>query len=254
MFKSGRVTLRELLRLALDIYRHCFKYIALIGLGIYVPVNIVYVVLAARFDIGEISAILAGTADMSGMYRYVTVGMIIEVAVMPLETAALTYLTRQRLDKAEVSTEGVLDASFGNWRRLFITALCYAMLVIPGSILIIPALMFGVSFLFYANIIAVSETSGIMALRQSANLVRGRWWRTLSVLVFINIGLLCVQSLISVILGPAFDYVSGISLAAQALSVIGSVIADTLGMFFKIILALYFFDLYYASTTSEVPV
>lgn len=251
-FKSRRITPRELIQLALGIYKQCFKYIFIIGLGIYIPTSVV-LMMAPMPDMTAIYT----TGDASSAYGYLFVSLALIVAVLPLETAAITYFTRQKLDNAECSLEGALDASLGNWWKLFASALIYVGLVGLCSFLLIPAIIFGISFCFYSNIVVVEGLSGFAALQRSAQIVKRRWWRTLGTLLAIGIIEFFLQNLASLAIEVLFAAVFDMQniVLAIVLNIAGSLAVNILGVVFRIITALYFFNLYYTAErpATEVP-
>jgi len=245
------VDVGTLIQLAFDIYGKYFKYIVIIGLGIYIPVGVVNELLLPEGSLLE----LPQSPDISALLRILFgLGMVM-VAVLPLETAALTYFVWQKLKGEDVVPEGIMDATFGNWHKLFVTALIYYSVVCFAMILIFPAVIIGVWAHFGENIVVTEKKSGIAALRKSAAIVKGHWWRTAFILFMLWFASLVLKTMISV--GVVFVLIfvellfGSMSLVAQVVVILASAVAETICMLFKLIGALYFFNLYYIAERME---
>jgi hypothetical protein len=248
-FKHGLVDVVTLGLLSFDIYRKNFKYIVLVGLGIYIPINLVLAVMWSRIDL--ITALEVG--DMSSLFWLLLVTGMIALVVLPLETAALTYFVKQHLNDSEVSQEGVMDATFGNWGRLFFTEAIFFSIVFLGMILILPAIIFGVMACFCLNLVVIENVSGFPAIMRSTAIVRHRWWRTLVVLLMILVSettlkfvliilIDIIKAIIGMLLGPE-------NIVLQATTLVISAMIDTACMIIKMFGVLYFFNLYYTCFT-----
>ena len=230
-----------LIQLALEIYRKNVKYIMLIGFGIYIPVGFVIELMSTRIDL--LSVIQTGYSPVFLPLFFVT-GTIM-IAILPLETAALTYFTGKKLNdnEDEISPEGIMDAMFGNWSRLFVTALIYYSILFLGIIIIIPAIIFWVIAGFCLNIVVVDRISGVAAIHKSAVIVKYRWWRTFIVLLIIWLAETVFSTLTGLfvaVIGMNFEL-----MLQQAFVIIASAMINTVCMMFKLFGVLYFFNLYY---------
>jgi hypothetical protein len=188
----------------------------------------------------------AGLGELTAPYRArlsvseETISLLIYVLVtFPVVTAA--------------QTRTVLDAAAGRrpspWRSiaeaadlfptLLVGVVAYVAAVLVGSVLIVPAIYFAVSFYFFIPAVVADRRRGLGALRRSSELVSGGWWR-----VF-GIGLVyaLIISLLTGPLGSGFDELARAA-DAEALFVVGTMVVQVVTLSFVSVGAtLVFFDL-----------
>ncbi|MCL2699436.1 MAG: hypothetical protein FWE68_03910 [Defluviitaleaceae bacterium] len=258
-YKSGMVGPDALAGPAIKIFEKHFKYIVLIGLGIYLPVGLVMELLAGQFNFFAVYQ----TRNFSGFFPPLAMLALVTAAVLSLETAALTYFARQKLNDEDATPLGIMEAAFGNWSKLFITALIYLVIVSLGLMLIVPGIIFGVFARFCLNIVVVENVSGAEALRRSAAIVKGRWLRTACVLALLWLIELIPKTIIAIGLSTVWIFLEALTgtqgAASEAItagnpgilfhgfSIFASAIAEVICILFRLAGALYFFNLYYTS-------
>ena len=269
-FKSELVDPGALVLLAIDIFGKHYKYLILIGLGIYIPVELVLRLMASRVNLIE----LIQTGDISAVFGAIAASGIIALAILPLETAALTYFAGKKVNGGEAAPEGVMDATFGNWYKLFVTSFIYfsigifSMILITsvilggiaesmafGLIIIIPAILFGEMAKFCQSLVVAGNVTGLMAIRKSFTIIKRRLQRTVILWLLIWFTEMLFKQLagsfISVISGFFGQILAPDSMALQILVILLAALANTACMLFGLVRALYFFNLYYIYT--EAP-
>jgi len=100
-------------------------------------------------------------------------------------TIAMTKNLRQLVEKNEELNikENFSQTGKYLWPVIWVSFLML-LTVIGGFILfMVPALIFAVWFAYYFYTVIFEEKNGIAALKSSRNLVMGRWWRTLWLLI-----------------------------------------------------------------------
>jgi len=269
-FKSEMVDTGALAKLALDIFGKHFKYFILIGLGIHIPVGLVLELMTSRID----WSMLIQTGDISSMMGIIVTSGVIALAILPLETAALTYFAGKELVGDEASAEGIMDATFGNWYKLFVTSFIYFSIgitglfiiisvifrgslgnILLGFVIIIPAIIFGKLANFCQSLVVADNLFGFAAIRKSIKIVKRRWRRTLIIWVFIWLTEMILKTVvggfISVLERVVILLLGSQSVFLQIIAVLTSAITDTACMLFGLFGALYFFNLYYTYNTEE---
>lgn len=269
-FKSEMVDPGALAQLAFDIFGKYFKYLVLIGMGIYIPVGLALELLSSRIDLFE----LIQTGDVSSAVGIIIVSGIITLAILPLETAALTYFAEKKLGDGEVSPEGIMDATFGNWYKLFITMFLYFSIGIFGFfiiisvlfggnlgndvfgfVIVIPAILFSKLAGFCQSLVVAGNVSGFAAIKKSIKIIRRHWRRTLILWFLVWLIEMVLKTAVGVfvsVLGKAVSLIPGLqSMALQIMAVLVSAMTDTACMLFGLFCALYFFNLYYTYTIEE---
>jgi hypothetical protein len=160
----------------------------------------------------------------------------LSILVIPLVTAMQVVIV-QRLARGDEPTVG--DALRGASRRFPAAVgavLLYAAAVAIGMVLlIVPGVWVLVRCAFAAQAAVVDELSPVGALRRSAGLVKGRWWRTFGLLLASGLLFALLGSLVTAILSAVENgaiYVAG-------LIVVEAVVLSLTGIFGTLL----FFDL-----------
>ena len=160
--------------------------------------------------------------------------------VAPLVTATHVIVV-QSLARGEAPTVGrTLRAALAAAPPLVIAAVLYAVGTIAGSLLfLVPGVWFAIRCFFAPHAVLVEGRGGVEALRRSAALVRGRWWRTF--------GWLLAGGVLAGLLALAVAFVLAIPAAltgSGALLIVATVVASALGYAYTALVGtLLFFDL-----------
>jgi len=82
-----------------------------------------------------------------------------------------------------------------------------------------------------AQVVVLEDISGVQGLRRSARLVRGNWWRTASLLLFVTVVALLLGPLLGTVLlfitSASFDFVNLVSSVVYAIVLPYAAIAGT---------------------------
>jgi hypothetical protein len=132
------------------------------------------------------------------------------------------------------------------WPWMLLTLIVYSLVVALGMLVIVPGVILAVSLMFAEYGVVLEGLKPIAALNASHNLVWGRWWRTLGLLLLITIPPLLLITILSASLGIDFGSVDnpvvrGRDLFKQA--VLEMVFFAFCGPFFYSIMYLYYHDL-----------
>jgi len=188
----------------------------------------------------------AGLDELTSPYRArpsvreETISLLIYLLVtFPVVTAAQTRIVLEAAADRRPSPWRAIAEAADLFRTLLLAVIAYVLAVLVGSILIIPAIYFAVSFYLFIPAVVADRRRGLDALRRSAELVRGRWWRVL------GIGLVyaVIITLLTGPLGSGFDELARAA-NAEVLFVVGTMVVQTVTLSFVSVGAtLVFFDL-----------
>lgn len=223
----------ELLARTAAFYRRHFRLAVLVTLPI---VAFVDVVIGA--GLGELTASVHKQLPIDDFY----IGIAAELFVtVPLVFASLARAVV--IDQAGVEpplARRVLQEGFDLFLPVLVIVIVVAVGVAAGlSIFVIPGLYVFVSWYFALQAVAVDGRRGFAAIRTSAELVRGHWWRSLGVGIFYFLVLLFVSVV-------PLDLFSSLAAAANsyALVVLGTAVLDSLALpFLAIGSTLYYLEL-----------
>jgi hypothetical protein len=105
--------------------------------------------------------------------------------ILPLVTASATLVVRGLGQGEAPTTAGAaLRAGLGAFPRVLAAVLTYVVIVFAGFLLlVVPGIWLGVRCYFAAQAAALEGLGPAAALRRSADVVKGQWWRTAACLV-----------------------------------------------------------------------
>ncbi len=160
--------------------------------------------------------------------------------VTPLVTATHVVAVQDLARGAAPAVGRSLRVLLGAAPPLLVAAVLYALGTILGSfLLLLPAVWFAIRCFFAPHAVLVEGRGGTDALRRSAALVRGCWWRTF--------GSLLAGGVLAALLAVAVALVLGIPAAlteSGALLVAATILASALGYAYTALVGvLLFFDL-----------
>ena len=96
----------------------------------------------------------------------------------PVGTIAVAKLAKQFLMKEELSAKKAMAEAIQLQPSIIVAGLIYGVLVVLGSMLVIPGIYLAIAWCLYLYAIGLCEYGGWQALCRSRALVKGRWWKT----------------------------------------------------------------------------
>ncbi len=233
--KGENLKLSELFKLAVTVYKKYFGYFAVITAFIYVPFCIILELFPK--DLFLIENLAAQNIESLGLMPYGFIG--VYFLFIPLETAAITIVSKHAVEGKELKYTDVLDNTLLKWFKLCVTSGLLVLILGVSAILIVLPMFLYVSFQFYANIVAITDKWGFSALRESHKLVKGKWLKT-----FLYVTLILIVSFIaSFMLNLIYALTIGNVIAISR--IVFSVVIEMLLVFFKVVVSLYFLNLFY---------
>lgn len=223
---------RALLRDSFHVYiRHFWTFLALAAL-VVVPAEVVVggvglEQLTSDYDASPGWAATAAPAAVS----YLVVG--------PLVTAICVHALRS---VAEGGSPGAREAAvngFESFTPIFFAVLVAAAGILLGALLILPGIYLFVRWYFVPQAVVLEGARGVGALRASGRLVEGSWWRTLGLVILVNVAAL----LIALVVGAPFT--AGAEASDRAVwALVGQIVANVVTQPFAALFStLLYYDL-----------
>jgi hypothetical protein len=161
------------------------------------------------------------------------------LVVAPLITAICVYaLQSLSAGGTPVAREAIVKG-FESFTPIFFAVLLAALGILLGAVLIIPGVYLFVRWYFVPQAVVLEGARGAAALRASGRLVEGSWWRTLGLILLVNVAAL----LVSVVLAAPFTAAADSSdraLWALAGQIVASSVTQPFGALYATLL---YFDL-----------
>ncbi|MBA3261253.1 MAG: glycerophosphoryl diester phosphodiesterase membrane domain-containing protein [Thermoleophilaceae bacterium] len=122
------------------------------------------------------------------------------LVVAPLITAICVYALQSVAAGGSPRAREALVKGFESFTPIFFAVLLAALGILVGAVLILPGVYLFVRWYFVPQAVVLEGAHGADALRASGRLVEGSWWRTLGLIVLVNVAAL----LVAVVLGAPF--------------------------------------------------
>jgi hypothetical protein len=161
-------------------FAHAWVFIAL-SAAVVVPVH--FVVEGIGLDM------LTGPYDASpGVAETVVPTIVTFLVVSPIITAICIHALRSIGEGAKPSASAALISGYEAFTPLFFAVLLAALGIAAGfALLVVPGIYLFVRWFFVPQAVVIENARGWAALVRSGEVVQGFWWRTLGLVVLINI-------------------------------------------------------------------
>jgi hypothetical protein len=161
------------------------------------------------------------------------------LVVAPLITAICVYALQSVAAGGSPGAREAIVKGFESFSPIFFAVVLAALGILVGAILIVPGIYLFVRWYFVPQAVVLEGAHGASALRASGRVVQGSWWRTLGLIVLVNVAAL----LVAVVLGAPFT--AAANSADRALwALIGQIVASTVTQPFGALYStLLYFDL-----------
>jgi hypothetical protein len=161
------------------------------------------------------------------------------LVVAPLITAICVYALQSVAAGGSPGAREAIVKGFESFSPIFFAVLLAALGILVGAILIVPGVYLFVRWYFVPQAVVLEGARGASALRASGRLVEGSWWRTLGLIVLVNV----VALVVAVVLTAPFT--AGADRADRAVwALIGQIVASSLVQPFGALYStLLYFDL-----------
>lgn len=204
MDKDIKTRMLSVFEIVIDSLRICgtrFKYILPICLAVYIPLNILLLFLPSDLYEKLLGFVYMAETPDTYYLRYVGILLALKIIFIPLLAGALSYITVQDIEGRQVKTTEILDASLMRWGKLVYTSALYYGIIIISAPLFFPIFYFGIVFILYPCIVAISSKYGFSALLISRVLMRGKWLKGFGLFLLNGIVLLGMQVVLGLIVG-----------------------------------------------------
>lgn len=185
----------EIYAIALRLFRSNFKKIAFVVFVVFLPIAILHVIILEQlFATGtslqaltEISGV--GTDEFVEMAMAYGGNQLLQIMVLlwlePVGAIAIAKITKAALMEKEITAKEAIGEGLNCLGKYMLAGVFVAALVGLGfAALVIPGVFLGVLVVFYLQAIALEGKTGKQSLQYSADLVKGRWFKTLGFVLF----------------------------------------------------------------------
>jgi hypothetical protein len=179
-----------LLRDSLVVYiRHFWTFLAL-GALVVVPAELI----VNGIGMEE----LTSGYDTSPTVAEVAIPSIVTYLVVgPLITAICVYALQSVAAGGSPGAGEAIVRGFESFSPIFFAVLLAALGTLAGAILIVPGVYLFVRWYFVPQAVVLEGARGPAALRASGRVVEGSWWRTLGLIVLVNLVALVIAYVLS---------------------------------------------------------
>ena len=223
---------RALLRDSFVVYtRHFWTFLAL-GALVVVPAELI----VSGVGLAELTSGYDSTPTVAEAVIPAAVSYLV---VAPLITAICVYALQSVAAGGTPRAREAIVKGFEQFSPIFFAVLLAALGILLGAILIVPGIYLFVRWYFVPQAVVLEGAQGASALRASGRLVEGSWWRTLGLIVLVNV----VALLAAVVLGAPFTAAAD-STDRAIWSLIGQIVASAVAQPFGALYStLLYFDL-----------
>lgn len=212
-------------------FRHFWTFLAL-GALVVVPAELIV------SGVG-LAQLTSGYDSSPGVAEAVIPAVVSYLVVAPLITAICVYALQSVAAGGSPRAREALVKGFESFSPIFFAVLLAALGILLGAILIVPGIYLFVRWYFVPQAVVLEGSQGANALRASGRLVEGSWWRTLGLIVLVNL----LALLASIVLVAPFT--AAADSADRAIwALIGQIVASAVAQPFGALYStLLYFDL-----------
>jgi hypothetical protein len=223
---------RALLRDSFTVYtRHFWTFLAL-GALVVVPSELI----VSGVGLEELSS---GYDSSPSVAEAVIPAAVSYLVVAPLITAICVYALQSVAAGGTPRAREAIVKGFESFSPIFFAVLLAALGILLGALLIVPGIYLFVRWYFVPQAVVLEGAHGASALRASGRLVQGAWWRTLGLILLVNV----LAVLAAVVLGAPFTAAAN-STDRAIWSLIGQIVASAVAQPFGALYStLLYFDL-----------
>jgi hypothetical protein len=131
---------------------------------------------------------LTGGYDSSPTFAEEAIPAVVSyLVVAPLITAICVYALQSVAAGGRAGAREAIVKGFEQFSPIFFAVLLAALGILLGAVLIVPGIYLFVRWYFVPQTVVLETARGGAALRTSARLVDGLWWRTFGLIVLVNV-------------------------------------------------------------------
>lgn len=197
LLSEYELNFKQLFNMAMKIYKDNIKTFAFILFIIFFPISLVLGVIN-QFMVGSLMDInfevLARNIQNIGIEAfpkdyvlYNILYIVVKYFFEPLGLMAVAFVVLNYVYGKNINYKAAVSKSFEKGGMFLIGAFLYIILIFLGSILIFPALYFGIACYFYPYSIIIDNSNPVTAIFNSMKTVRRKWFKTLFYLIVIYI-------------------------------------------------------------------
>lgn len=220
-------TFWELFSKALNIFKEHFKYILLITLIIYIPINIiVYYLWEALLNSPEIT--------FKQFSNYVKIIWWLETLIGVIASIFIIFLVKQSVDWEKKEFKEIFKKSIKKWTGAIWANILYNIWVgLLLFLLIVPWIIFAVYWIFFLYIFVLKNIEASKTFEYSKKLVKWRWWEIFGYWLFSTLSIILLWFLLG--FTPNIEYIY--------IDISTSLVIDIYSLFVVILFTLKFLNI-----------
>jgi hypothetical protein len=221
------MTLGDIFDEGFDLYKKNFSFLVLVTLVVTVPLDIVLGFVKSLYWKGPSLFDAIKSDDASNLFGpafgQTVSSLFVTSLIYAAPLAALAAATSARYLGDPITLRQAYRMPMRRLPALLGTALLYSIILSACSGILWPV----VSLIFTAHVFAIEGKAGTGAIKRTASLVSGDWWRVLGALVMLGLVYLVLTISIAVPLGYAFDTLLRLGPGDQSLFLPGDALHST---------------------------
>lgn len=224
--KQSNLQITDLMQFSLDVYMKNLKLILIVITAIYLPLSLLagLLVYLAFNSIGTFNALtMSGFAPDLGALGLLStlVGIVGNLAILVAYTALIRAF-QDTLEGKVTELNDLIKFATAKLPAILITTILFVIFMIPLTLaLVIPAIYFGVKWMYYQQTVILEDKQAMDALNASNKLVEGKWMDNFVPVLVVGIVLFIAGFVVNLIAGSitgsmlSFDVV-GFNVVARA--------------------------------------
>jgi hypothetical protein len=198
----GAMSVGDILDRGLKIFLARLPAFFVINLLVLLPLLLAYLFMPYALRASQAAA--QGTEPSLGpilaFFFILVAALAAYVALLPLGTAAILYVTEKEFLGEPAPVKRAFAFAWRRFGSLFLASVLSGLVIVLGSFLIVPGIIFTVWFAFATRVVVTEGLSATESLNRSRQLTQGHFFRILLVLILLWVVYSGVTGLAGVIL------------------------------------------------------
>lgn len=210
--KNTEMSIIQLIRMTGKIFKENANAIIIVTLIIFIPINIATSLIPLNEAQSNLNSLIPdGEALNNSLLNFSSIfnatmeflkwsvtSLAIQQFFGCIAIMAIAFITYQFIEGNKIDYKVALEEAFTKWPKAVWTIIISSIIMVWLYImLIIPAIIFAIYTNFMLYVIVIKKQKGIEALKYSYKIVKHRFWRTLSKLIFITLLQIFINSMLS---------------------------------------------------------
>jgi len=226
------LSISESLKAGFQLWSKHFKKIIIVGLLVYIPVQVLIELISVLFTDGTAMDLSNDDfSTMNNLYNLIR-GLIGSIATLAILGFTLTNLD----DEKELSIQDSLKIGFSKWGTYIVVRISAGIKVFLYLLmLVVPGVIKSVQYSFIDCVVVSGKNSMKDECDESTELVENNWWNVFGLVIILFVVQAAIEALFLVVLNSYVDN--------HIISIVGGVIVCLLQSYTIVVKAHYFYTL-----------